>query len=105
MCGGGLERSSLLAPLVLAADLLLLLRGEVVLDVEVLPDLLGGLATDHLGDCDRAGRGKRAERLSPTEQNTFPVRDASDTVAYLYRHALNTRAAFDGRRKPSTRRL
>lgn len=40
----------LLGPLVLAADLLLLLRREVVLDVERLADLLGGLALDHVRD-------------------------------------------------------
>ena len=39
----------LLAPLVLLADLLLLRRREVVLDVERLADLLGGLALDHVG--------------------------------------------------------
>ena len=39
----------LLAPLVLLADLLLLRRGEVVLDVEGLPDLLRGLPLDHVG--------------------------------------------------------
>ena len=42
---------SVLGPLVLAADLLLLLGGEVVGDIERLPDLLGGLALDHVGDC------------------------------------------------------
>lgn len=40
---------SVLGPLVLAADLLLLLGGEVVGDVERLADLLGGLALDHVG--------------------------------------------------------
>jgi len=43
-------RLAVLSPLVLAADLLLLLRSEVVLDVERLADLLGGLALDHVGD-------------------------------------------------------
>ena len=38
------SESLLLAPLVLLANLLLLARGEVVLDVEGLPDLLGRLA-------------------------------------------------------------
>jgi len=37
-------------PLVLATDLLLLLRGEVIGDVECLSDLLGGLALDHVRD-------------------------------------------------------
>lgn len=41
---------SVLSPLVLSADLLLLLRGEVVGDVEGLADLLGGLALDHVGN-------------------------------------------------------
>lgn len=41
---------AVLGPLVLAADLLLLLGGEVVLDVEGLADLLGGLALDHVGN-------------------------------------------------------
>ena len=44
---GGL---AVLGPLVLAADLLLLLGGEVILDVERLADLVGGLALDHVGD-------------------------------------------------------
>ena len=39
----------LLAPLVLLPDLLLLARGEVVLDVERLPDLLWRLPFDHVG--------------------------------------------------------
>jgi hypothetical protein len=41
---------AVLGPLVLAANLLFLLGGEVVLDVEGLADLLGGLALDHVGD-------------------------------------------------------
>lgn len=41
---------AVLCPLVLAADLVLLLRREVVLDVEGLADLLGRLAFDHIGD-------------------------------------------------------
>ena len=40
----------LLGPLVLTADLILLLGGEVVLDVEGLTDLLGRLALDHVRD-------------------------------------------------------
>merc|ERR1719201_926876 len=39
----------LLAPLVLLPHLLLLTWGEVILDVECLPDLLRGLALDHVG--------------------------------------------------------
>ena len=41
---------AILSPLVLATDLLLLLRCEVVGDVEGLSDLLGGLALDHVGN-------------------------------------------------------
>lgn len=41
---------AILRPLVLAADLVFLLRCEVVLDVERLADLLGRLALDHVCD-------------------------------------------------------
>lgn len=41
---------AVLGPLVLATNLLLLLGGEVVGDVESLADLLGRLALDHVGD-------------------------------------------------------
>ena len=41
---------SLLGPLVLAADLILLLGGEVVLDVERHANLLRRLALDHVRD-------------------------------------------------------
>lgn len=41
---------AVLSPLVLAADLVLLLRREVILDVEGLADLLWRLALDHVGD-------------------------------------------------------
>lgn len=40
----------LLGPFVLATDLVFLLRGEVVLDIECLPDLLWRLALDHVGN-------------------------------------------------------
>ena len=40
----------LLSPLVLTTDLIFLLRGEVILDVESLPDFLGGFALDHVGN-------------------------------------------------------
>ena len=40
----------LLSPFVLTTDLLLLLWGEVVLNVEGLADLLGRLALDHVGN-------------------------------------------------------
>ena len=43
-------RLAVLGPLVLAADLVLLLRSEVVLDVESLTDLLRGLSLDHVGN-------------------------------------------------------
>jgi hypothetical protein len=43
-------RLAVLCPLVLAADLVLLLRSEVVLNVEGLTDLLRRLALDHVGD-------------------------------------------------------
>ena len=42
-------RLSVLGPLVLATDLLLLLGSEVVRDVERLANLLGGLALNHIG--------------------------------------------------------
>ena len=38
-------------PLVLSPDLLLLLRREVIFDVEGLPNLLGRLPLNHLSDC------------------------------------------------------
>jgi len=41
--------SAVLTPLVLLANNLLLLGGEVILDVEGLADFLGGLALDHVG--------------------------------------------------------
>jgi len=42
--------SSILSPLVLAADLIFLLRSEVILDVERLTNLLWRLSLDHVGD-------------------------------------------------------
>ncbi len=41
---------AVLGPLVLPADLLLLLGSEVVCDVECLADLVRRLALDHVGD-------------------------------------------------------
>lgn len=41
---------TILSPLILAADLLLLFRSEVVGDVKGLSDFLWGLALDHVGD-------------------------------------------------------
>lgn len=46
----GAIQSAVLGPLVLTTDLILLLGGEIVLDVERLSDLVGGLALDHVGD-------------------------------------------------------
>lgn len=40
----------LFSPLILPADLILLLRSEIVLNVECLADFFGGLALDHVGD-------------------------------------------------------
>merc|ERR1719217_917685 len=45
--GGIPNRSRILAPLVLLANLRFLLRREVVHDVELLADLLRGLTLDH----------------------------------------------------------
>merc|ERR1712059_61925 len=45
----------LLAPLIFLPHLLLLAGGEVVLDIEGLPDLLGSFTLNHVGDglaCD-----------------------------------------------------
>lgn len=42
--------SLLLGPLILTTNLIFLLGGEVVLDVEGFADLFGGLALDHVGD-------------------------------------------------------
>lgn len=46
----GRKINSLLGPLVLATDLLLLLGSEIVLDVESLSNLLGALSLDHVGN-------------------------------------------------------
>lgn len=43
-------KNLLLSPLVLTTDLVLLLGGEVVLNVEGLADLLRRLALNHVGD-------------------------------------------------------
>ena len=42
-------RFLLLGPLVLTTDLIFFFRGEVILDVESLPNLLRRLAFDHIG--------------------------------------------------------
>jgi hypothetical protein len=46
----GCKQDLLLGPFVLTTDLLLLLGGEIVLDVERLADLLRRLALDHVGN-------------------------------------------------------
>jgi hypothetical protein len=48
--GKGARRLAVLGPLVLAADLLLLLGGEIVLDIERLADLIRRFALDHVRD-------------------------------------------------------
>lgn len=40
----------LLSPLILASNLIFLLRGEVILNIKGLADLLRGLPFDHVGD-------------------------------------------------------
>ena len=40
----------LLGPLVLTTNLILLFRSEIVLNVEGLTDLFGGLSLNHIGD-------------------------------------------------------
>ena len=52
---------TVLSPLVLAADLILLLWCEVVLDVEGLADLLWRLALDHVRDCLAANIEQRLD--------------------------------------------
>jgi hypothetical protein len=42
---------TVLSPLVLPANLVLLFRGEVVLDIEGLADLLWRLSLDHVCNC------------------------------------------------------
>lgn len=52
---------SVLSPLVLATNLLLLFRGEVICDVEGLADLLRRLALDHVGNRLAANVKKRLD--------------------------------------------
>ncbi len=54
-------RLAILGPLVLTSDLLLLLRREVVGDVERLADLLRRLALDHVGNGLAANVEKRLD--------------------------------------------
>ena len=44
------DLSTILGPLILATDLLFLLGGEVIDDIEGLADLFRRLALDHIGD-------------------------------------------------------
>lgn len=46
----GDQRRLLLSPLVLPTNLIFLLGGEIILDVEGLPDLFRRLALDHVGN-------------------------------------------------------
>lgn len=55
--------ASLTCPLVLLSDRLLLLGGEVILDVEQLADLLSCLALHHAGDL-------QARKTKPNNNNT-----------------------------------
>ena len=55
------EQYLLLRPLVLTADLILLLGREVVLDIESLADLLRRLALDHVGNGLAANVKKRLD--------------------------------------------
>ena len=79
-----------LAPLVLLPNAVLLLRGEVVLDVEVLPDLLRSLPPDHVahrlaGDIQEAldiqvvgGQDQlKEDALVHIEEVLVPVRDVT----------------------------
>ena len=50
MFGRRESRLTVLSPLILATNLVLLFGREVVLDIERLPDLLRRLALDHVGD-------------------------------------------------------
>ena len=53
--------STILGPLVFAADLLLLLGSEIVGDVKCLADLLWRLSLDHVGDRFAANVEKRLD--------------------------------------------
>lgn len=73
---------SLLGPLVLTLDLLLLLGSEIILDVEQFANLLGGLALDHVGDglaADVADQRKGRGSFSTTNPN--PCVEAKELTA------------------------
>jgi len=55
------QHLAVLSPLVLATDLLFLLGGEVIGDIEGLSDFLGGLALDHICDGLAANVEKRLD--------------------------------------------
>ena len=66
--------SSFERPLVLAPNLLLFLGGEVVLDVEGLADLLGGLALDHVrhGHAGEVEQGLDVEVVGSLKEGKEP---------------------------------
>jgi len=89
----GSSASLLEGPLVLSADLLFLLRGEVVLDVEGLADLLRSLTLDHVSN-SLAGQVQQPldveivcsltkKRVSETRKKKFILRE------YKYWHVLS----------------
>ena len=74
----------LFSPLVLAANLVLLFRSEIVLNVECLADFIGRLALDHIGNRFTANIEKGLDieivgRLSSTSHqsmtNELRIRD------------------------------
>ena len=66
--------SSFECPLVLAPHLLLFLGSEVVLDVESLTDLLGGLALDHIchGHAGKVEQGLDVEVVGSLKEGKEP---------------------------------
>ena len=87
--------SLLLAPLVLPADLLLLGRGEVVLDVESLPDLLRSLAWEWIYDVlplptvllltlDHVGDGLAADVEQPLDVEVIGGQDQLEQGALVH---------------------
>ena len=80
-----MKQPSLESPLVVPDDLLFLLRGEVVLDVEGLADLLRSLALDHVSN-SLAGQVQQPldveivcsltkKRVSETRKKKFILRE------------------------------
>ena len=83
--GRGEKKSAILGPLVLATDLVLLFRGEIVLDVEGLADLLRSLTLDHVSN-SLAGQVQQPldveivcsltkKRVSETRKKKFILRE------------------------------